>query len=82
MAQRWMQAKMAIAAKHGITISGAGRAMGSVMDDRIVGATKESQLFKPVSKRDAPPMIVRKAVLPKAWGATKKAKRAAHTATL
>lgn len=32
--QRWMQAKEQLARKHGRTISGAGRAMGSVFEDR------------------------------------------------
>ena len=41
MAQRWMQAKMQIGKKHGFTKSGAGRATGSVADDRKLGADKE-----------------------------------------
>jgi hypothetical protein len=75
MAQRWMQAKMETAKKHGITISGCNRAMGGVMDDRPVGATKEVLLFKPVTGHL--PNVIRKTNPPKAWGTTKRAKRAA-----
>ncbi len=32
--QRWMAAKMEIAKRHGITVSGAGRALGHVFEDR------------------------------------------------
>lgn len=78
MAQRWMQAKMVTARKNGITISGCNRAMGGVMDDRPLGPTKEAVMFKPIAKRKDAPMVVRLAPCdrPKAWGATKKAKRA------
>lgn len=37
MAQRWVTAKMMLGAKHGFALSGAGRAMGDVWEDRMVG---------------------------------------------
>lgn len=79
--QRWMQAKMQRARVNGIAISGAGRPMGSVSEDRPIGATKEAIMFKPVTEYRKP-AIVLKVERPKAWGATKKTKRAAHTAAL
>jgi hypothetical protein len=42
MMQRWMQAKMAIAAKNGTTKSGANRAIGGVWDDRKIGYRDET----------------------------------------
>ena len=37
MAQRWMQSKLALARTHGLARSGAGRAMGDVWEDRMIG---------------------------------------------
>lgn len=38
--QRWMQAKDQLARSHGRTVSGAGRPMGYVSEDRPVGLLK------------------------------------------
>lgn len=63
--QRWMQAKEQQARKHGRTISGAGRAIGDVWDDRPLrdGIDRSPKPRKPKVAR-VPCM---KADKPKPW---------------
>lgn len=74
MAQRWMQAKMMLAAKHGRTISKAGQ-MGDVREDRPIGYVDPT--LPPVTKNSKAKDVCRKAKRPLAWGQGRKAKRLA-----
>jgi len=63
---------MQLARKHGIAISGAGRPMGAVSDDRSIGYV-EPKIFPPAKFK--PRDVVRKANPPAAWGAAAKMRR-------
>jgi hypothetical protein len=75
MAQRWMQAKLILMARHGRTASGCNRATGGVWDDVKVGLKDETVPGKVGDNKKAA-KVCRKAERPTAWGASKKAKRA------
>jgi hypothetical protein len=70
--QRWMESKMQLAKRHGITISKA-RHMGPVFEDRPVGYVEPKIL--PAPKENKAGSVCRKAKRPVAWG-SKKAARA------
>ena len=73
--QRWMEAKMQRARRHGAVKSGAGRAMGYVSEDRVI-RRGTAEPFQPIS--DHKPDVIRlpKGKRPTAWGASKAARRA------
>lgn len=73
--QRWMQAKMMLAAKHGVTVSMAGQ-IGTVREDRPIGYVEPKIL--PAPKIGTVHEVCRKAKRPKAWGSKKAARRAAR----
>lgn len=75
MAQRWMQAKLQLARKHGVTISGCNRAMGGCLDDRPIGFVDQRVPGTPkkIERRPEP-----KTVRPMKWGGGRKAKRHAE----
>lgn len=51
MAQRWVTAKMMLGAKHGFARSGAGRAMGDVWEDRMIGSVDPTVKGKPTKRK-------------------------------
>lgn len=73
--QRWMEAKMQLAKRHGITISKA-RHMGPVYEDRPVGYVEPK--MHPAPKPNGCKDVCRKAARAKAWGASKSARRDAR----
>jgi hypothetical protein len=92
--QRWMQAKMQLAAKHGTTRSGCNRPMGGVWDDIDIGyiepknhPIKERHIERhgnrivevsPVKRQIKGTVVVLRDDAPVAWGKGRKARRAAQ----
>jgi len=76
MAQRWMQAKMQLAKRHGITISGANRPMGAVSDDRPLGYVEPKEHPICAKPRQGKVSRLPKDARPIAWGQGRKARRA------
>ena len=78
MAQRWMQAKLILARRHGVTRSGCNRATGGVWDDIKIGYRDETVpgVHDAKEHRERQALICRKAVRPMAWGGGRKARRA------
>lgn len=78
MAQRWMQAKMILMARHGRLASGCNRPTGGCWDDVKVGLRDETvpgvHDAEEHNKRQR--LICRKADRPMSWGGGRKARRA------
>lgn len=84
MAQRWMQAKMMLAARHGTVISGMGSFGPVTRDDLPRGKGAASAPIAPKGrlavKADSVQCFNTKR--PKAWGSTRKAKIATRELTI